>query len=326
MLQFLHRENLWRELQTISRRRNSPLFVAAPFVGAIGGKLLRLKRDDVLVVALTLPNSRNGSVCPAEIRRLQKKGVKVYTTQDLHAKVLLCGRRAIVSSANLSQTSFDHLDEAGLLTTDATTVKKVSKWFDQRMINEVGPEWLNICEKAYKPPKGGMAQTGKRTRQHTRTGLWLLGIKFTEFPKDEEAVAEEGQIEAKRELADARKFEVFPVRWTGKTRFLSQIRKGDIIIPITKEHTARHVEEAALLLGTKKTKSRRGTPVTYLYLERRRRPNSVPWKAFKPHCASLGLKLGREVVSRELTNPVQAQQVLAIVPGTTKSQRLERAK
>ena len=74
--------------------------------------MLRLKPDDVLVVSLTEKNSRNGSVCPAEIERLQKKGVKVYTTPDLHAKVMLCGRKTVVSSANLSQTSFEDLDEA----------------------------------------------------------------------------------------------------------------------------------------------------------------------------------------------------------------------
>jgi len=148
---------------------------------------------------------------------------------------------------------------------------------------------------------------------NTRTGVWLLGIQSIEFPEDEQAVAEQGEIEAKGELSDSRKFKVFPVRWPGKSRFLSLIRKGDTIIPINEEHSARHVEEAACFLGMRKTKSRRGNPVTYLYLERSRYPNSVPWKVFKPHCASIGLKLRREVVSREITNPLRAQQVVAFL-------------
>jgi hypothetical protein len=36
--------------------------------------MLRLRRDDILLVALTIPNCRNGSVCPAEIKRFQKNG------------------------------------------------------------------------------------------------------------------------------------------------------------------------------------------------------------------------------------------------------------
>jgi hypothetical protein len=75
MLQFLHRENLWRELKRISQRRKFRLLVAVPYISAGAGKMLRLRRDDILLVALTIPNCRNGSVCPAEIKRFQKNGV-----------------------------------------------------------------------------------------------------------------------------------------------------------------------------------------------------------------------------------------------------------
>jgi hypothetical protein len=132
MLQFLHSENLWRELKMLSRERNCRLSIAVPYISDGGGKLLRLKRDDVLVVDLTLENSRNGSVCPAELDRLQRKGVRVCSAPNLHTKVVLCGRKAIVSSANLSRHSSDHLDEAGLLTTDAVVVREVREWFRER--------------------------------------------------------------------------------------------------------------------------------------------------------------------------------------------------
>jgi hypothetical protein len=118
MLRFLGNDDLWRELRAISRGRKFPLYVAAPFFGRGGGKLLHLKRGDVLVVAPTEANSRNGSVCPSEIRRLQGKGVRVFLAPYLHAKVFLCGRTVVVGSANLSQTSFAQLDEAAPLTTD----------------------------------------------------------------------------------------------------------------------------------------------------------------------------------------------------------------
>ena len=114
MLQFLGNEDTWRTLRSLSQHRNCPLYVAVPFLGDGAGKLLHLKRGDVLVVALTIGNSRNGSVCPAEIERLQAKGVRVFLSPVLHAKVLLCGRKVVVGSANLSQTSFSVLDEAAM--------------------------------------------------------------------------------------------------------------------------------------------------------------------------------------------------------------------
>src|SRR5882672_8854393 len=134
MLKFLGNEDTWRELRAISRRRKCPLYVAVPYLGDGSGKLLHLTRGDVLVVALTEANSRNGSVCPAEIQRLQANGVQVFLHPRLHAKVLLCGNKAVVGSANLSQSSFKHLDEAAMLTTDASVVKHIRAWFQQRML------------------------------------------------------------------------------------------------------------------------------------------------------------------------------------------------
>ena len=90
MLQFLGNEDTWRTLPAISRNRRCPLYVAVPYLGNGGGKLLHLRRGDVLAVALTEANSRNGSVCPAEIQRLQAAGVQVFLHPRLHAKVMLC--------------------------------------------------------------------------------------------------------------------------------------------------------------------------------------------------------------------------------------------
>jgi hypothetical protein len=64
MLRFLAGDGLWKELRAISFGRRYPVQVAVPFLGAGGGKLLRLRRGDVLVTALTLANAQNGSVCP----------------------------------------------------------------------------------------------------------------------------------------------------------------------------------------------------------------------------------------------------------------------
>jgi hypothetical protein len=45
------------------------------------------------------------NTCPAEIQRLQADGVQVFLHSRLHAKVMLCGNKAVVGSANLSQSS-----------------------------------------------------------------------------------------------------------------------------------------------------------------------------------------------------------------------------
>jgi hypothetical protein len=313
MLQFLHCENIWQILKTISRQRDCPLFVAVPYLGNHAGKLLTFKRGDVLLVDLTLQNSANGSVCLAEIERLQKNGVEVFLAPHLHAKIVLCGRKAVVSSANLSQTSFDDLDEAGLLTTDAKVIKQIGDWFQERMGQRLGPEFLRECAEAYKPPKAGIGGMGKGSPGRAAHRVWLLNVQLLEqFPDDEDAVAQLGRSRAESELSDSKKFEVFPIRWPGREQFLDRIRKGDTVIQIIKQTASPYIEEAAQLIGITKTESRRGVPVTYFYLECRRSPKRFPWGVFKRYCTSVRLGLSRGIQARELRQPIQ-QKVLAFL-------------
>jgi hypothetical protein len=87
MLQFLGSEDVWPTFGVISRKHEGLLFVAVPYMGADGcANLLYLRRGNVLVVALTERNSRNGSVCPDEIGRLQKKGATVFLSTYLSSQ------------------------------------------------------------------------------------------------------------------------------------------------------------------------------------------------------------------------------------------------
>lgn len=315
MLQFLGNDDTWKTLRAISRHHNRPLYVAVPFLGNGGGKLLYLKRGDVLVVALTEANARNGSVCPAEIKRLQTKGVKVHLSPYLHAKVFLCGRKAVIGSTNLSQTSFGHLDEAAIFTTDTTVVTHVRAWFQQRMLEEVSPKWLAICAKAYRPPKGGFGRKGKTIARALGNAVWLIGLNLMDYPEDEAAVEQRGTAQAKRELSDPSAFTVTPIRWAGESSFLQQMRKGDTVVQIMRSADSRshYVEELARLIGKRKTKSRRGTVVTYLFLESRKRAKHVPWAKFKRDCFASGLKLKSAGGTRQIKSPAQAAKMLALV-------------
>jgi PLD-like domain len=310
MLQFLHSENIWRELKALSRGRNRRLSIAVPYISRGGGKLLRLKLGDILVVDLTLENSSNGTVCPAELAQLQRKGVKVCFAPNLHAKVILCGQKAVVSSANLSRHSSDHLDEAGLLTTDTAVVREVREWFRERTVEEVTPEWLKQCDRVYKPPKRGGAQNRNGERRRPGRVVWLIGVEPTNYPEDEVAFEEEGARRARRELSNPRRSDVESVRWTGRVRFLNRVRKGDTVIQVNNLGASRRVEEAARFLGMRRKKSRRGDSVTYLYLECARKPKESSWREFKQHCTSIGLHLPRVVGAREIRDPVKARTVL----------------
>lgn len=109
MLQFLGSEDVWRTLRAISRKHKGPLHVAVPYIGDDCGKLLYLRRGDVLVVALTERNSRNGSVCPDEIVRLQKKrsgGISFFLPPRKSLAVWQQGCRGVCESLQYFRRAF----------------------------------------------------------------------------------------------------------------------------------------------------------------------------------------------------------------------------
>jgi hypothetical protein len=322
MLRFLADDGLWKELRHISKQRKRRLLVAVPYIGSNTRNLLYLRSGDVLVVALTVANAKNGSVCPKEIARLQKKGVQVFLAPDLHAKVMLCGSKAVVGSANLSQTSFKYRDEAALMTTDAGIVKNVREWFESRMSEPVTPEWLSICDKAWNPPKSnGNRPMGKKiVRQRMGRAVWLVGLApLDAVPKDEVALQERGEAEAEQKIEDATKYEITWSRFVGCKRLVERLRKGDTWIPVWKDGTTHYVEEHGRVLGWKRFKTKAGLVVTYFYVESPRRPKKVGWGKFKQECRSAGLKLGRNVGQREITNPLQAATILKVLSKRTSS-------
>jgi hypothetical protein len=319
MERFLSDEALWKELRSLSKGRKRRLLVAVPYVGSDTRELLHFQRGDVLVVALTIANARCGAVCPAEIDRLQQKGVLVFLAPDLHAKVILCGNKAVVGSANLSQSSLKYRDEAAIITTAPEVVRSVRDWFGQRTSEPITPEWLSICAKAYRPPKPDEAfnrrpKVTRNVRQRMGRGVWLVGLSpMDEYPEDEAPIHERGQEEAEKYITDRGKYEIRPARFVGGSRLVENIRRGDSWIAVWKDGREHYAEEPARVTSWRKGKNKTGKIVTYIYVETSRRPKRVGWGEFKVGCRRTGLKLGRHVVYREISDPQQAAKILMLV-------------
>jgi hypothetical protein len=255
--------------------------------------------------------------------RIQKKGVHVFLAPDLHAKVLLCGNKVVVGSANLSQSSFKYRDEAALVTTDRAVVRSVRDWFEQRVSEPITPEWLSICAKAYRPPKpNGFGNGGRRARRTVRQrmgrAVWIVGLSpMEQFPESELPIQERGEAEAEKRVKDKKKYEVSSSRMVGCKGLVENARRGDSWIPVWKDGASHYAEEHGRVLGRKKFINKAGTLVTYFFVESARRPKKVGWGRFKQECRSTGLKLGHNVGYREISNPLQAARILKLVSKKT---------
>lgn len=67
-----------------------------------------------------------------------KAGVEVHSAANLHAKVFVLGRTAIVGSSNVSAASENSLVEAGIETTDPQVVAKCKRFVEDLRGDVIG--------------------------------------------------------------------------------------------------------------------------------------------------------------------------------------------
>jgi hypothetical protein len=280
--------------------------IAVPYLGTGGSKLLPLKKGDVLICALSEANARNGSVNPFEIKKLQRRRVKVYQEEDLHAKVYLFGRTAVIGSANLSKSSMSQLDEVGLLTRESKVIYSIKAWFNDRLSKPVTPEWLSYCVKVYRPPKNekGRRNKGKGSMGPKLTpSLWMVQVNNIDFPEFEDRARQKGHNTALKHLDKPYVYEIEEIRWTGKPKYLERFKRGDLVVQVwNKNGSDKRVCPHARFLGKKETKTKTGGLATYHYLEMPKKYRTISWKKFRNICKDFGLRFNLNLVVREIRN------------------------
>jgi hypothetical protein len=84
--------------------------------------LLKLRRGDEIVLDASEAAIKSGQTNPQFISEWLRKGVKVYSLSQLHAKIFLFGSVLFVGSTNVSRNSDEILHEAVLRTSERTAV------------------------------------------------------------------------------------------------------------------------------------------------------------------------------------------------------------
>ena len=305
MLKYLCDGDLWATLTRLSKACKARQYVAVPYLGQGGSDLLTFRPGDVFICALNKGQSRNGSVYPPEVRKLQKKGVDVYLEDDLHAKVFLFGTKAIVCSANLSMHSHSGLDEAGLLTTDRAVVRNIRSWFSLRRQERASRQYVTDCSKVYRPPQG--RSTTKSKGQEDRHRTWLISAEeIDEYPPaNEKQDFQAAEKTARRRIMQPRAFEPDSVRWPGHDRFMSEVQPEDQVIEVRED---TDVYEPCRVLAVKHLPSK---SVTYVFWESPRQPRTMSWRKFKQLCRQMRFRIGRNIVWREVRETHKLRSVLS---------------
>lgn len=287
---FLGGKQAWARIRAGVREGRS--HVAVAWWGSGMAKLLPLKAGSVLVVRADRATMEQGQTNPYELEKLVKKGVRVFPLRNLHAKVFVFVKSAVIGSMNVSTNSWEGgILEAGVEVSGAAVNvarRQVLAWALDKALDL---QDLKELKSHYRPPERG---GGGKRRRSAKTGsaprlpvidlpdLMILRTHETRwedhthdrFDADAPALAKEAARAGER---------IEGIEWTGT-------------VPKTEGHTrilevttasdgTRWVQAPARLRLTTGTK--RGKPEKIIYLARtdgvKRRKLSLIAKALGPN-------------------------------------------
>lgn len=121
--QLLLESDLWDEIRSQSKR-SKELLAMVGYLGRHPDAVISWPRTSTVICDLTPETVKSGASSARGALDLHHRGVAVRSLPSLHAKIYIFDHVAIVSSANLSQTS-SRLIEAGVLVTDSHAVREL---------------------------------------------------------------------------------------------------------------------------------------------------------------------------------------------------------
>lgn len=269
-------QDIWPQLTKATRDSRQRCAVAVAYFGAGAGRLLPLSKGSRLVVDASERAVASGQTCPADLIKLVKRGVAVYSVPNLHAKVFVLGRAAYIGSANVSSRSASHLIEAVVRTTDPGAVRAARRFVDDHCLHELTPTVLKRLATLYRPPLvpgGGRGQkkTTETSRRPTLPKTMLAQLHLEDWSDRDQSMHDYALTVAKKRREHPRSFELESFRHTGKCRY----QRGDVVIQVTDEGDGKELVTPPGNVLHVRTRQDGKRQVSFIYLERparRRRP------------------------------------------------------
>ena len=176
--------------------------VAVPFFGDGAARQLPLQAGSVLVTRIDEDSVKRRHVNPAEVLKLIKRGVVVHRCSNLHAKVFVFGRRAVVGSANVSSTSAGMV-EACIEATDTDVVRDARAFVKALCVDGVGAEYVRSLIPLYPPALPGQGRGGKAKQVQAHSRMFVCPTYEVEWTEPAQTVDKTARPIAASKLADA---------------------------------------------------------------------------------------------------------------------------
>jgi hypothetical protein len=196
---------------------------------------LKFRGNDTLVVDASDHAIASGQTSAKVLSAAYKRGAKLFSMEGLHAKTLVCGRVAVVGSANLSASSADNLIEAAAIMDDATIVAQAAAFIDQLTGLAVPVDYQFLRRiLAIKVKRQGWFPRRQISAVEARGGRsWLVGIQeLAEGAHPDEADRAEAGSKKARPRRSSSRNDVSWIRYIGKDSFRRLASEGDTVVQI----------------------------------------------------------------------------------------------
>ncbi len=288
-------EKVWAELTAAVKKSRTRSFVAVAYYGKGAANLLPVKSGSILVVDASEKSVKCGQTCPAELIKLYKQGVRIFSYENLHAKLFIVNNSLFIGSTNVSGSSSERLKEVLLKSTDKKTIADAKNFIESLCSVELGAELLSKLDKIYRPPKiAGLK--GPRTKkakpgQINEAEFYITKLRLTDWDDYETEQADIGEQEAKKKRVNKSFHKVESFIWTGKPA----AKEGDIVMQVLKAGNVEYVYPPGIVIHTRKLKSK-NRPKGIYYVEvpdKNRKKLETICKALSPEESKLIKRSGR---------------------------------
>lgn len=233
---FLDSENYLLTVKKLLAEANS-VDMAVAFWGAGAESLVQALGKPVRIVC----NLTSGGTNPSVVENILKAGIQVRHLSDLHAKVMVGQKTAILGSANCSANGLnlegeevEGWQEAGYVVTSKPEIAQIQDWFVERWnrAETVTPELLERARAIWKARRKTRIPAGKNTQSvlsippTSLEGRNIVVAIYRDKPSPEalNALEEKKQLENDDALT---KSWTFYEDWSVK-----ELRKGMVVIDV----------------------------------------------------------------------------------------------
>jgi hypothetical protein len=227
----------WRSISSdVAKKHREPIVAAVSYVGSNAKSVLPLRSGDFLICDASERAIKQGVTSAEALNRYKRNGVRVFSVEGLHSKVISSKQFSWIGSANASSNSRDKLIEASIRV-EGPASRKAFNWA-LGLATDDAELTVNDIQELKRVPISWEARGGfpsKRLRVPTFPKK-LDSLHILEFTKEAHQyvvkIAEKEESEVKKTLkTSGTTLEWF--EWELKVNKIKNVKVGDWFIDIS---------------------------------------------------------------------------------------------